>query len=104
GPNGAGKSTLFNVISGTVRPSSGRIRFFGADITRSAAHRRTRLGLGRTFQHSSLFDGLSAHENVALAVQRRLGVARNALPPTSRFREGDERSERPLAVAGRRGP
>ena len=59
GPNGAGKSTLFGLISGTVRPTSGRIHFEGADITRRPPHRRTQIGMGRTFQHSSLFDGMS---------------------------------------------
>jgi branched-chain amino acid transport system ATP-binding protein len=100
GPNGAGKSTLFHLISGMVRPTSGRIRFFGTDVTRSAPHRRTRLGMGRTFQHSSLFDGLTARENIAMAVQRKLGVARNALVPTTRFRNVETRSEELLELAG----
>ena len=100
GPNGAGKSTLFHLISGMVRPTSGRIRFFGTDVTRSAPHRRTRLGMGRTFQHSSLFDGLTARENIAMAVQRKLGVARNALVPTTRFRNVETRSEELLQLAG----
>jgi branched-chain amino acid transport system ATP-binding protein len=76
-PNGAGKSTLFGLISGTVRSTSGRIRFDGHDVTRRGPHRRTRLGIGRTFQHSSLFDGISARENVAVAAQRQLGHASN---------------------------
>jgi branched-chain amino acid transport system ATP-binding protein len=100
GPNGAGKSTLFHVISGTVRPTSGRIRFFGTDVTRRAAHRRTQLGMGRTFQHSSLFDGLSARENVAMAVQRTLGHSRNAVLPATRFGDVEARSQELLALAG----
>ena len=87
GPNGAGKSTLFGLISGTVRPTSGRIRFDGADVTRRPPHRRTQLGMGRTFQHSSLFDGMSARENVAVAAQRELGHARQALLPARRYRD-----------------
>jgi len=100
GPNGAGKSTLFHVVSGTVKPTSGRIRFFGTNITRSGPHRRTRLGMGRTFQHSSLFDGITARENVAMAVQRKLGHARNVVRPVSRLRDVAARSAELLALVG----
>src|SRR5262249_26469499 len=100
GPNGAGKATPFHVISRTVRPTSGRIRFFGTNVTRSAPHRRTQLGMGRTFQHSSLFDGLTARENVAVAAQRKLGHAPNAVLPTGRFRDVDARSEELLELVG----
>jgi branched-chain amino acid transport system ATP-binding protein len=100
GPNGAGKSTLFHLISGTVRPTSGRIRFLGIDVTRRGPQRRTRLGMGRTFQHSSLFDDLTARENVALAAQRKLGHAHNAVLPTSRFPDVDARSDELLGLVG----
>ena len=100
GPNGAGKSTLFHLISGTVRATSGRIRFLGTDVTRRSPHRRTQLGMGRTFQHSSLFDELTAHENVAIAVQRKLGHAPNAVLPTTRFPDVEARSEELLALVG----
>jgi branched-chain amino acid transport system ATP-binding protein len=100
GPNGAGKSTLFHLISGTVKASSGRIRFAGTDVTRRGPHRRTRLGMGRTFQHSSLFDGMTARENVAVAAQRKLGHARNVIFPTGRFRDVEERSDELLALVG----
>src|SRR3954469_11261332 len=100
GPNGAGKSTLFGLISGTVRATSGRIRFDGADVTRRPPHRRTRLGMGRTFQHSSLFDGMSARENVAVAAQRQLGHARQALLPAKRFRDVGERADALLGLVG----
>ena len=100
GPNGAGKSTLFDLISGTLRPTSGRVRFAGVDVTRRAPHRRTRLGMGRTFQHSSLFDGLPARENVAIAAQRKLGHAHNLVVPTSRYADVAERSDALLALVG----
>ena len=73
GPNGAGKTTLFNLISGVLAPSSGTIHLNGRDITREQIHTRARAGLGRTFQTSSLFNGLSALENVRLAAQVALG-------------------------------
>ncbi|HEY1370418.1 MAG TPA: ABC transporter ATP-binding protein [Gaiellaceae bacterium] len=100
GPNGAGKSTLFHLISGTVRATSGRIRFLGLDVTRRGPDRRTRLGMGRTFQHSSLFDDLTARENVALAAQRKLGHAHNPVLPTSRFPDVEARSEELLELVG----
>jgi branched-chain amino acid transport system ATP-binding protein len=73
GPNGAGKTTLFNVISGLVRPTAGRILMDGADITALSVPRRARAGLGRTFQTSSLFPRLSVLENVRLAAQAKQG-------------------------------
>ncbi len=77
GPNGAGKTTLFNVISGLMKPTAGRILMDGVDITSASVPARARAGLGRTFQTSSLFPRLSVLENVRLAAQvgaRRLGI------------------------------
>lgn len=73
GPNGAGKTTLFNMISGIYRPTAGKVLIDGRDITADSIHRRARTGLGRTFQTSNLFPGLSVLENVRLAAQRELG-------------------------------
>ena len=64
GPNGAGKSTLFNLICGDVRADSGRIVFAGGDITRLPAHRRSRLGVGRSYQIPKPFAGMTVFENV----------------------------------------
>ncbi len=69
GPNGAGKSSLVNILSGVLRPSTGRVLLGGQDVTRRSATRRARMGLARSFQTSALFDGLSAAENVRLALQ-----------------------------------
>ncbi|MEH0844700.1 ABC transporter ATP-binding protein [Micromonospora sp. CPCC 205711] len=73
GPNGAGKTSLFNLITGLRRPTEGRIQLDGADITALPPHRRARLGLGRTFQASSVFGSLTVRENVRLAVQAHRG-------------------------------
>ena len=64
GPNGAGKTTTFNMISGLLTPSDGRIRFEGSDITGWPPHRIAALGLARTFQNVQLFANLNALENV----------------------------------------
>src|SRR5690606_5252636 len=71
GPNGAGKTTLFNVISGLLRPTSGRIRLDGKDITGLPPHRIARLGVGRTFQVPRLFSRLTAMENALLGAMFR---------------------------------
>ena len=71
GPNGAGKTTYFNLISGQLRASAGSVRLGGVDITNEAASARTHRGLGRAFQLTQLFPGLSVLENVRLAVQSR---------------------------------
>jgi branched-chain amino acid transport system ATP-binding protein len=73
GPNGAGKTTLIAQLSGQLRPDSGRIRFAGHDITALPMDRRSRLGLARSFQITSLFLDLSVLDNVALAVQAQAG-------------------------------
>jgi branched-chain amino acid transport system ATP-binding protein len=69
GPNGAGKTTLFNLISGNIRPDSGRVLFNGSDITHSPLHRRAHIGMGRSFQITNIFPNLSVLENVRLAAQ-----------------------------------
>ena len=71
GPNGAGKTTLFNVITGTVKPSAGAIRFAGQAIAGLASHQICRLGISRTFQITALFPEMSARENARLAAQAR---------------------------------
>jgi branched-chain amino acid transport system ATP-binding protein len=64
GPNGAGKTTMFNLITGDVAPDSGRILFAGTDITRMAPHRRSRLGIGRSYQIPHPFANMTVFENV----------------------------------------
>jgi branched-chain amino acid transport system ATP-binding protein len=73
GPNGAGKTTLIGELTGEIAPDAGRIRFAGADITALPVHRRSALGLARSFQITSLFNDFTALDNVALAVQAHNG-------------------------------
>jgi branched-chain amino acid transport system ATP-binding protein len=69
GTNGAGKTTLFNVISGDLRATSGKISFYGKDLGKSNADKRCRLGIGRTYQTPLLFNGLTVLENLIVAVR-----------------------------------
>src|SRR2546430_10681972 len=73
GPNGAGKTTLIGQLAGDLRPDAGAIRFAGHDVTRLGASLRSRLGLARSFQITSIFRDFSALDNVALAVQAHSG-------------------------------
>ncbi|HRP79856.1 MAG TPA: ABC transporter ATP-binding protein [Aquamicrobium sp.] len=84
GPNGAGKSTLIHQIAGTLRPDSGMVRFMGHDITQLGVAGRARLGLGRSFQVSSLAPEFSALRNVMLAVQARQGSSFRFFKPVMR--------------------
>lgn len=70
GPNGAGKTTLFNLLSGMVRPTAGRISLEGTDITNLPAHAVARRGIARTFQNIRLFDDMTVLDNVRVAVQQ----------------------------------
>src|SRR5262249_34372945 len=73
GPNGAGKTTLIGQLAGEIRPNSGWVRFAGRDITALPVHRRSLLGLARSFQITSLFLDFTALDNAALAVQAHAG-------------------------------
>ena len=71
GPNGAGKTTFIHHVSGALQPDSGSVHFAGRDVTRLPMHARVRAGMARSYQITNVFPGLSALDNVALAVQGR---------------------------------
>ena len=100
GPNGAGKTTLFNLLSGLLRPTAGRVELHGRDVTGSAPYRRTRAGLGRTFQVSSIFPLLTVHENVRLAAEADLGGSLRVWRPASSVREATERAAAAVTRVG----
>lgn len=75
GPNGAGKTTLFNLLSGLLSPTHGRVLFGGADITGHPPHQIARLGIARSFQITSVFPHLTLRDNVHLALQARTSLS-----------------------------
>lgn len=81
GPNGAGKSTLFNSLSGFYFPDTGSVRFNGVDVTRATGHARVKMGMGRTFQTSSVFPNLSVYDNLLIGVQSAEKLAFRFRPP-----------------------
>jgi branched-chain amino acid transport system ATP-binding protein len=100
GPNGAGKTSLFNLLSGLYRPTAGTIELAGRDVTGQPPFRRTRLGLGRTFQVSSVFPLLSVHENARLAAEAALGGTMRIWRRADGVRSAVERSRSALARVG----
>ncbi len=99
GPNGAGKTTLFNVVTGIVPASAGRVLLFGRDVTGWAIHRRVALGMARTFQITSLFPRLTVLDNVLLAIK---GVRKSKFVAwrfMSSYRDVYEKADRLLEQA-----
>jgi branched-chain amino acid transport system ATP-binding protein len=110
GPNGAGKTTYFNLVSGQLRASAGRVRLNGVDITAEGPAARTHRGIGRAFQLTQLFPGLPVRENVRLVVQSRARFGlnlwsvwrdhRNALDRTHELLEQVRLADRADSLAG----
>ena len=99
GPNGAGKSTLFNLISGAIRPGSGKVTFNGQDVTARGPDRLMKAGLARSFQITNLFFELSVFENLRLAAQA-LEAPTRALLPVRRSVIALQRAEELIAQFG----
>ncbi len=100
GPNGAGKTTLFNLLTGFLTPSSGKIAFQGRDITRFQAHKISRLGISRSFQITSIFPDLSVRENVRIALQSRTNMNYRFLKTLGKKDGLEEKSHEILSKIG----
>lgn len=100
GPNGAGKTTLFNLLSGLLRPTAGRIELGGRDVTDEPPFARARAGMARTFQISSVFPLLPVRENARLAAEAALGGTLRPWRRAARFRPALERADWALERVG----
>jgi branched-chain amino acid transport system ATP-binding protein len=103
GPNGAGKTTLFNLITGSIKPVDGSVRFRDRDITGWSPQRLAKLGVARTFQRTSIYGQLDVLENVALAVRSREGMTTSIWQPASAERRVRDEAIDILAKVGLRG-
>jgi branched-chain amino acid transport system ATP-binding protein len=100
GPNGAGKTTFFNLLSGLLPPSGGRIFFAGRDITTLPAYERARLGIARSFQITNIFAKLTVFENVRLAVQAVYDGKASFFFPNKKMRDLETRTQNILIDIG----
>jgi branched-chain amino acid transport system ATP-binding protein len=100
GPNGAGKTTLFNLLTGFHTPSSGKVYFKGTEITRFPPYKISQLGIGRSFQITSIFPELSTKENVRVALQSRTHASYRFLKSMNGLRDLEERSQEILEKIG----
>ncbi|TLS38266.1 ABC transporter ATP-binding protein [Pseudalkalibacillus caeni] len=92
GPNGAGKTTFFNLLSGQLKPTNGKIFFKGEDVTRMNPTYRTRKGIGRSFQITNVFPNLTCFENVRLAVQSQAGVRYRMLSHFKKYKDMERKA------------
>jgi branched-chain amino acid transport system ATP-binding protein len=100
GPNGAGKTTLINLLSGDLLPSDGTITFKGQDITRLTPDRVSRLGIGRSYQKTNIFQQFTCYENCWVAAQSRLRTSMLFFRPAEHLHKVRERTERALGLCG----
>lgn len=100
GPNGAGKTTLFNMLSGTLKPTRGRVLVRGQDVTDQPPHRTAHLGIGRSYQITNVFPGLTVLENVRLAAQALGQDNFKVLTPAGRFTRYLDKAQVALGETG----
>lgn len=103
GPNGAGKTTLFNLLSGNLRPTRGKLMYNGQNITNLPLHRRAHIGIGRSFQITNIFPSQTVYENVRLAAQASDGESMVFLSHYSRFNSYEKRAFEAIDIADLRG-
>jgi len=92
GPNGAGKTTFFNLLSGNLEPTSGKVIYKGQDITHQPVHRTIHFGIGRSFQITNIFPNLTVFENIRLASQALGSDNFKFWQASSRFKKYEERT------------
>ncbi len=92
GPNGAGKTTFFNLLSGNLEPTSGKVIYKGQDITHQPVHRTIHFGIGRSFQITNIFPNLTVFENIRLASQALGSDNFKFWEASSRFKKYEERT------------
>jgi branched-chain amino acid transport system ATP-binding protein len=100
GPNGAGKTTLLNLLSGDLRPSSGRVRFEGREIAGLPPERIARLGIARSYQKTNIFGGFTVFENCRLAAQAALAPGLRCFRPAPAYGAVNAAAARALAEVG----
>ena len=100
GPNGAGKTTLINLLSGDLPPTAGSIHFNGQDIVGYSSDRRSRLGIGRTYQKINIFPSFTVLENCRLAAQSRKSHAVNVFRSVGSYPSLKQEAEQALAAVG----
>jgi len=100
GPNGAGKTTLINLLSGELSASAGTIRYRGEDITHLSPDRRSRIGIGRSYQKTNIFPGFTAFENCRIAAQSRAPRALRILSDALDYLPVCDAAKRALEAAG----
>jgi branched-chain amino acid transport system ATP-binding protein len=100
GPNGAGKTTLFNLVTGFLKPTEGKIFYQGEEITNLPPYKISECGIARSFQITSIFPELTVYENVRLAVQSRLKASYNFLISFKTLKGVDEKTKNTLSLVG----
>ena len=100
GPNGAGKTTFFNLLSGNIEPTSGKVIYKGRDITNQPVHRTIHFGVGRSFQITNIFPNLTVFENIRLASQAQGTDNFKFWRPASAFSHFEERTWEVLKRVG----
>lgn len=100
GPNGAGKTTLFNLLTGFLSPTDGRILYRGKDVTGLPPYKISQLGVARSFQITSIFPHLSVFENIRVAAQSRLAASYNFLISYRRLKGVEEKARKVLSQVG----
>ncbi|MGH7187369.1 MAG: ATP-binding cassette domain-containing protein, partial [Pseudomonadota bacterium] len=100
GPNGAGKTTFVNMLTGAIAPTSGKILLHDHEVSKTSQSARVKLGLGRTFQITTLFRNLPVLDNVALGIAERMGIAKRMWSPASSHKNIIDESRELLATLG----